>query len=342
VSNASAIANRGEAILALNVNLGRALGDRLAQGLPRETIVERARREGLDLPGEVVDLFAWRDGSNPGHAMGALWLLPGYYLLSLDEALSNRAALREFRPDGWLPLLSDGGPCVLAVQCRGPGYGRVLHYDPEGDDAGAVMFPNLEAMLSAIEEALASAAFLVDDDGYLEQDDGRWLPIAARHSGAAPFWQRQLEALDAWVYLPAPGSTPAVEISAPNLVRQGVWIDLKARRLNGSWRRVRRRDVVRGQNPAPVEPPPTEEDVQANLRWTVEPDGIAEFNVPTSDDDPFRRRVRFRQPGVYTLRAYSAYPAPAESRTLTINVVPGDAGASSLGDDRPNRDPGTR
>jgi len=86
VSNASAIGRRGDAILVLNATLGRALGDRLAQGLPPETIVERTRREGLDLPDEVVDLFVWRDGSNPGHAMGSLWLLPGDYLLSLEEA----------------------------------------------------------------------------------------------------------------------------------------------------------------------------------------------------------------------------------------------------------------
>jgi hypothetical protein len=325
VSDPSSIARRGDAILALNESLGRALGDRLAEGLPRDAIVERARREGVELPDEVVDLFAWRNGAKSGHAMGSLWLLPGYYLLSLEESLRNRAELRDFRSDSWLPLLSDGGPGVLAVQCRGPGCGRVLHDDPGDDESGSVVFPSVDAMLWAIEEALASGAVFVDDDGHLDQDDARWLPIAVRRSEAAPFWRRRLEALDDWVYLPAPGSTPTVEISVPNLARQGVWIELNARRRNGRWTRVRRRDVARGQSAAPVEPPAIEEGVQANVRWIVEPGGIAEFNLPTPDGDPFRRRVRFQQPGVYTIRAHSAYPASVDSQTITVTVVPADA-----------------
>jgi hypothetical protein len=325
VSDRSSVARRGDAILALNTNLGRALGDRLADGLPREAIVESAGQEGLELPDEIVDLFAWRNGTKPGYEMGSLWLLPGYYLLSLEEALENRAELREFRSDSWLPLLSDGGPGVLAVQCRGPGWGRVLHDDPKDDERGSVVFPSVEAMLWAIEEALASGAFFVDDQGHLDQDDVRWLPIAVRCSGAAPFWQRELDHLDDWVYIPAPGSTQAVEISVPNLVRQGTWIDLKARRRNGSWIRVRRRAVVRGQLAEPVEPTAIEEEVQGNVSWIVEPHGVAEFNLPTPETAPFCRRVRFHQPGVYAIRAYSAYPARVQSQTITVTVIPGDA-----------------
>jgi hypothetical protein len=201
----------------------------------------------------------------------------------------------------------------------------VLHDDPEDDERGSVVFPSVEAMLSAIEEALGSGAFFVDDVGHLGQDEARWLPIAVRCSGAAPFWQRALDHLDDWVYLPAPGSTPAVEISVPNLVRQGAWIDLKARRLNGRWTRVRRRDVARGQLAAPVEPAPIEEDVQGNVSWIVESHGIAEFNLPTPETALSCRRVRFHQPGVYAIRAYSAYPARVESQTITVTVVPADA-----------------
>src|SRR5688572_770175 len=98
-----AIATCCDSILSLNARLGRDFARLLVEGLPRAQILASARKAGLVLPDEVVDLFAWRNGHRDGHSMGNLWLLPGYYLLGLEEALGHRAAVRGHVPDSWLP-----------------------------------------------------------------------------------------------------------------------------------------------------------------------------------------------------------------------------------------------
>jgi hypothetical protein len=318
-----AIATCCDSILSLNARLGRDFARLLVEGLPRAQILTSARQAGLLLPDEVVDLFAWRNGHRDGHSMGNMWLLPGYYLLGLEEALGHRAAGRGHVPDSWLPLLSDGGAGAFVVECAGPRAGAVLHHDPQDVESGMLAFPGLGGLLAAVEEALSSGAFSIGEGGFLDQDDTRWYPIAARHAAGAPFWQRLLENLDEWVYVPAPGSTPTLEISLPAKVRQGDWFELKARRNNGRrWSRVRRRDLTAEQVGAHEVPPAIEDDVQAMLAWTVHPDGTSECDSSSIDGDPWQRRMRFHEPGVYAVRGHSAYPAPVHSEIVEVTVLP--------------------
>jgi len=70
-------------------------------------------------------------------------------------------------------------------------------------------------------------------------------------------------------------------------------------------------------------PPPVEEQVEANVRWHVEPDGVAEFNRPNTRD-LFSRRVRFAEPGVYTVWATSRdwQGGRVSSNRFTITIEP--------------------
>lgn len=177
----------------------------------------------------------------------------------------------------------------------------MLHHDPEEAEGEVPAFPSLGAMLAAIEEALASGAFFVGEGERLDQDDARWLPMAARHSGGLPFWTEPLAALDNSVYVPALGSTPTVEISVPSLVRQGDWIDLEARRRNGAWTLVRRRDVAPGQRGIPVGPRPRKGTCKRTSGGLCSPREALSSTYP--------------RPTVIPTRAASASTAPVSTRS---------------------------
>jgi hypothetical protein len=68
-------------------------------------------------------------------------------------------------------------------------------------------------------------------------------------------------------------------------------------------------------------PPDIEPEVAGNLRWLVEPPGLATFNVELRLDQT--REVRFSEPGVYRLSAESSVwcTEPYGGNTLTVEVV---------------------
>lgn len=55
--------------------------------LVRNGLASRA----LPTSAELEALYGWHNGTNagPGVLLGSMWLLPGFYLLSLDEAISD-------------------------------------------------------------------------------------------------------------------------------------------------------------------------------------------------------------------------------------------------------------
>jgi hypothetical protein len=201
--------------------------------------------------------------------------------------------------------------------------GCVRRDDPESADHGRVVFPDLTAMLAAIQEALSSGAFVIDPDGYLDETN-RWTEIAASHAGSLGYWESRLAELEAWVYIPAPGSQPSVEITLPPVATVGEWVALRARRRNGTWMRVKPRDLPPGVFGQAKPPPPVEDEhVSANLFWQIDPP------VPIGHGDGLGRRVRFTVPGVDTIRARSKFPWPAESNVCVLHVEPDGAPRAS-------------
>ena len=127
-------------------------------------------------------------------------------------------------------------------------------------------------------------------------------------------------ARDGYVYLPAEGFASRVVVSAQSIARVGEWIVLNATRRSGPWNPVRPAEVPPDEFGV-FEPPVFEREVAANLSWSVDPPGMASFNV---DDVPGTqngaRAVRFDAPGIYKLQGRSAYPLPVLSNTVTIKV----------------------
>jgi hypothetical protein len=126
------------------------------------------------------------------------------------------------------------------------------------------------------------------------------------------------------VFVPAPSFEYTIEAStgkglAPE-VRVGEPLTLHANRSSGPWV-----EVVRPSLPTDAcwigRPPLHEEpEVADNLRWVVEPEGRATFNLGLTKDHT--RVVRFAAPGRYALHAISSMwcSSPKASNVMTVVV----------------------
>lgn len=111
-----------------------------------------------------------------------------------------------------------------------------------------------------------------------------------------------------YVWVAGPGFEAAVQVrlaeDAAAECSVGDRVHLQADRSTGPWVRVRHREIDPGTAWLVQPPAAQEHDVQANVRWLVSPPGAAEFNVFMAWDLT-SRRVRFAEPGTYTLWAES-------------------------------------
>ena len=113
-----------------------------------------------------------------------------------------------------------------------------------------------------------------------------------------------------YVYVPAEGFKQSLTVSAltpqDRAVRVGEWVALKATRMTGPWKRIKRSLKEPGDCWWVRPPKAIEEEVQGNVTWHVEPSGNAVFNLPGKGWKLWERSVRFTKPGLYRLSATSA------------------------------------
>ncbi|MFB9730910.1 SMI1/KNR4 family protein [Ornithinimicrobium kibberense] len=171
--------------------------------LGRDTLL-RALRPGLgapDLDRSLTDaglpddafvrsLFRWHDGvDTDGAVLGDLWLFPGFYPLSLEDALLHAEAFRSHPRwgAGWLPVFADGGGDFYVVD-RGDGReGAVRRFRMDEWDQ-PVEFANLADMVRTVATAFDDGIYHVDDEGWLEVDDAAFAGLARRLNPGVRHW----------------------------------------------------------------------------------------------------------------------------------------------------------
>jgi hypothetical protein len=176
-------------------HLGRAATTGLLRpGLPAAQTRADLRERGLVPSDEVVDLYAWHDGTDApaGTLLDDMHLFPGFYFSSLEEALANYDAFRDDRrwnPD-WLPVFANGGGDFLAVTCsaRPENRGQVIHFRID-ESQQPVEFPSVSRMLETVAAAYREQVYFVDADGYLEMDDVVFGDLARRFNPDVAWWQ---------------------------------------------------------------------------------------------------------------------------------------------------------
>lgn len=194
LDSAHSLAHSLECILDHFRRLGRkVLLARLSPGHSLSHTDGRLAELGLAGSGELTKLYAWRDGTavSPGVPIDDVHFLPGYYFLSLEDAIANWLAFRDddrWNP-AWLPIFASGGGDFYAVDCSAgdqavsPVVGFLLD-EPEHP----VEYESVTAMMATIADCFREGAFFVDRDGCLDMEDEEHAQIAAKHNPGLSIW----------------------------------------------------------------------------------------------------------------------------------------------------------
>ncbi len=172
----------------------RAVAPKLQPGLSPGDIAARAATLPFALTIELEALYQWRNGTlvEEGDLLGQAYLFPGFYLLSLDEAVqtyAERKGSRQWRRH-WFPVFADGGGDFFVVPCAPERREAAevigfIHGEPEQ----TVEYESLAAMMQTLDACYAQGAFFLDDDGELEVDDDKHREIAHHFNPQVEEWQ---------------------------------------------------------------------------------------------------------------------------------------------------------
>jgi len=183
-----------DAIVAHLRDLGRRVPDLLQAGLAEQEV----RRWQAGLPfaftRELAAIYQWRNGTRalPGDILDELNFFPGYYFMSIDEAVRTfreRESAPQWRK-GWFPLFADGAGDFYIVPCSK----RTIDSSPvigflHGEPLQVPEYESITAMTRTLEAAFSEGAFYLDADDTLEINDERYQLIANRFNPGIPEWQ---------------------------------------------------------------------------------------------------------------------------------------------------------
>jgi hypothetical protein len=136
----------------------------------REEATWRLTAVSLPAADPILEWFSCWGGRTSGGELGKIDVLPGFYALSLADAVAHRHAYPQW-PDSWLPLLADGGGDFYVADTKSSMVPVFRHRYDE---------PDPERVAGSLADFLASAALayargvIYVSDGYLEQDENGW------------------------------------------------------------------------------------------------------------------------------------------------------------------------
>lgn len=172
--------------------LSRPTASLLAHGITRALAAPLATSRGLEPPPDLLSVWEWRNGTSAqsGVALGDTWLIPGFYLTSVQEATRTYDALvpnQRWDPT-WLPFFADGGGDFFVVECsRQASKGSVRHFRAE-ESEHPVEYLTVERMFATIAEAFTRGVYFLDGDGYFEVDDAAYAALAAELNPEVGWW----------------------------------------------------------------------------------------------------------------------------------------------------------
>lgn len=173
--------------------LGRGvLLESLQEGLPAETVRSSLAAVGLTSTPALEALYGWKNGTSTAGvaAVDDIHLFPGFYLLSLEDAVAN---YRAFASDarwsvGWLPLFANGGGDFYVLDLSQPGERPVRHFRID-ESEHPIEFGSLRALTETLAVAFDRGIFFVDSSGYLEMDDLVFAGVAAELNPDIDWWR---------------------------------------------------------------------------------------------------------------------------------------------------------
>jgi hypothetical protein len=166
----------------------------LQPGLPGSAV--RSALGGADLAlapsTELESLYGWRNGTSTAGvaAVGDVHLFPGFYLLSVEDAIANyRAFVTDSRwRSSWLPVFANGGGDFYVLDLGPPLESAVRHFRLD-ESEHPIEFSSLGALLTTLAQAFELGVFFVDPSGYLEMDDLVFGGLAAELNPDVEWWR---------------------------------------------------------------------------------------------------------------------------------------------------------
>jgi hypothetical protein len=138
--------------------------------LSNDEVVADLAAAGVTGADPVLDWYTSWGGQTPGGVLGLMDVLPGFYALSLADALAHRGQHPEW-PGGWLPILADGGGDYYVTDTSSTAAPVLRH---RFDDAEPErVSDSLTSFLVAANRAFDEHVIYVSD-GFLEQDEKAW------------------------------------------------------------------------------------------------------------------------------------------------------------------------
>jgi cell wall assembly regulator SMI1 len=171
----SSVSTSVEALLTSLQNLNRSGALSLVRPPQTPEAVSQALEQaGVATSSEVSDWYSVWDGQRPDGALGEMDVLPGFYALSLVDALAHRSH-QAWLPS-WLPLLADGGGDYIVVDTARSGAPVYRHRsdEPEPERLASSLLSFLDTAVAAFAEGVVFV-----EDGYLEQDEDQWRGLLA-------------------------------------------------------------------------------------------------------------------------------------------------------------------
>lgn len=173
--------------------LGRTnLMDVMQRGIDAAHVQHAMSEAGLRSTRDLEVLYGWRNGVAPDTRLpiGEISLWPGFYFLSIEEAVANYLAfVKDSRwQKGWFPVFADGGGDFYVVDLSVPHRAPIRDFRLE-ESEHPIEFASLADMLRTLALGYEQECFFLKQNGFLDMDDERFEKLAARLNPGVDWWR---------------------------------------------------------------------------------------------------------------------------------------------------------
>ncbi len=171
----------------------RPVAELLNIGLLPNKVESLLNEISIELPSSIKEMYYWRNGTRveEGDALDDLHFFPGFYWLSLEDAIkSYKAFMNDNRwSKEWFPIFANGGGDFFAVLCSGDIniVGGIVGFIL-GEQGHSVEYENIESMLSTINTCFCEGVYFLSEEGYFDADDNTQIKIAKRYNPDLDFY----------------------------------------------------------------------------------------------------------------------------------------------------------
>lgn len=178
-----------ERIFTWHKQRGRKVVDLLQPELTAQIIT--AQRVPFVLNSDVILLYMWHNGTHVSqeYILNDHYFTPGYYLMSLDDALEAYHSLIDNNTDWqkcWFPILTSGGGDYYGVDHAQQGH--VIHYI-RGYLGHPVKYLSITTMMHTVAQCYECGAYSLDDHGFFKVNEDAEREIARRFNPGLNYWR---------------------------------------------------------------------------------------------------------------------------------------------------------